>query len=106
VPDGGAGCRFDSFGNVVILVRNQGQADAPGTLTRIESQVGLTTTRAGVPGAADIETPPIPAGGSAPVAFSRTLLSSAGVRVTVDLTERVNESREDNNTAAFTCAPR
>ena len=48
---------------MLLTVRNQGQADAPGSITRVEfEQNPRTARRAGVPVTQDLKTPALRAG--------------------------------------------
>lgn len=107
VPDsGGGGCRFDDNGNVLVTVRNQGQADAPASITRIEFEAQEYTRAARLPerpNAPELKTPAVRAGAGSVVTFSSRLLQNRRLRVTVDSSGLVREANEDNNTAQISC---
>jgi hypothetical protein len=107
VPDSGTGaCRFDDNGNVLVTVRNQGQADAPPSITRVEflaQDYPRAARRSERPNALELRTPAVRAGAGSVVTFSSRLLRSLSLRVTVDSSGLVRESNKDNNTAVISC---
>jgi hypothetical protein len=103
VPAGGeGGCRFDPNNTMVITVRNQGQADAPASVTRVEFEQGFKRRTTG-PLVQDLQTPSIRAGDSATVRISPNLVQSLRIQVTVDSSRGVDETNEGNNTGILTC---
>ena len=104
VPDTSEGaCQYDGRGNVLITVRNQGRADAPASITRVEFQNPVYTRARARSNAMELQTPAMRAGASYAIAFSARLLQSRTLRVTVDWLGRVQESNKDNNVAVITC---
>lgn len=107
VPDSGSGaCRFDDNGNVLVSVRNQGQADAPASITRIAFEAQEYTRAARLPerpNAPELRTPAVRAGAGSVVTFSSRFLQSRTLRVTVDSSGLVREANEENNTAVISC---
>jgi photosystem II stability/assembly factor-like uncharacterized protein len=98
-PSSGASgfCRLVG-GRLVVTVRNQGVAPAGASQT--------TVNFAGV-GPVSVNTPPIPAGGSADVVVSIPSTCFVGTEcrfhIVVDSALQVEESNEDNNTADGLC---
>jgi hypothetical protein len=97
-PDPSGFCRLDGHGRLIVTVRNQGTADAGASLT--------TVNFAGV-GPVSVNTPPIPAGASVDVFVSIPSACYVGTQcrfqIVVDSALQVEESNEDNNTAAGLC---
>jgi len=100
-------CRFDGNGNVLVTVRNQGQADAPASMTRVVVETAGYTRTEGLAGqnVQELRTPAIRRGTASAVTFSSRLLQSRRLTVTVDSSGRVREANEENNTAVITCPP-
>lgn len=99
VPDPEAGfCNRDAQGRLIVTVKNQGNADAGPTTTRVDFSPG---------GAIDIPTPPLAAGQSVdlppqdipPVCFN----PDCNFRIVVDVNGDVTESDESNNMADGLC---
>jgi uncharacterized membrane protein YgcG len=108
VPDSGsAACRFDDRGNVLLTVRNQGQGDAPDSVTRVDFEGGDSplSRRSAAPTAQELATPGIRPGAASVLTLSSRLLRSLRLRVTADASGRVRESNEGNNTAVISCPP-
>jgi hypothetical protein len=107
VPDSGKGaCRFDGNGNVLVTIRNQGRADAPASITRVELEAQDYTLMARQPerrNALELRTPAVRAGARSVVTFSLRAVQNLRLRVTVDSSGLVRESNEDNNTAVISC---
>lgn len=85
-------------GKLMVTIRNQGNADADASVTRVIFSPG---------GAVDIPTPPIGAGASVdlpPVAIPGVCFNpDCNFRIVVDADDQVAESDETNNTASGTC---
>jgi len=85
-------------GKLVVTVKNQGNADAPASTTRVIFAPG---------GSFDLPTPPIPAGGSVdlpPISMPGVCFDpDCDFRIIVDANNQVVESNKANNMASGTC---
>jgi hypothetical protein len=98
-PQPGIGfCRLDARGRLVVTVKNQGNADAPASVTTVEFLPG---------GGVKIPTPAIPAGGSVelpPVSMPADCHKpECNFTIRVDSGGQVDESNEGNNTGSGSC---
>jgi hypothetical protein len=101
VPDGPGPlgfCRRDSQGNLLVRIRNQGDADAPASTTTVEFGSG---------GVFSVPTPAISAGTSTdltPVAMPGACFTpDCGFRITADSASVIDETDETNNHAVGQC---
>ena len=85
-------------GKLVVTVKNQGNADAPASTTRVIFVPG---------GTFDLPTPPIPAGGSVdlpPISIPGVCFNpDCNFRIIVDANNQVVESNKANNTGSGNC---
>jgi hypothetical protein len=97
-PDArGTFCRRDETGRLIVTIKNEGTADAGGSITRIEFANGEHQL---------VTTPAIPAGGSVDVfvTFPPSCFNpSCTFRIAADSTGIVSETNEGNNAAGGTC---
>lgn len=93
-------CRRNEDGDLLVVVQNQGDADAEGSVTRVEFGNGEVLKR---------ETPPLDAGASETLTFPipQTPVScfrpNCPFTITVDAGDDVSESDEGNNVATSRC---
>jgi hypothetical protein len=90
-----AGCQRKGS-QLLVTIRNQGTADAPPSTTRLDF---------GPAGAVDTSTPPVPANGSVEILVNapQSCATSCRFRITVDVSDQVDESDETNNVVDSTC---
>ncbi len=85
-------------GKLVVTVKNQGNADAPPSMTKVIFARG---------GSFDLPTPAIPAGGSVdlpPLSMPGVcFVPNCDFKIIVDVNNQVVESNKANNTASGTC---
>jgi len=85
-------------GRLVVTVKNQGNANAPASTTRVEFGFG---------GSFQLSTPAITAGGFVelpPLSIPATCYNpDCEFKITVDSTNQINESNKENNTASGLC---
>jgi len=85
-------------GKLVVTVKNQGNANAPASTTRVEFGFG---------GSFQLPTPAITAGGFVelpPLSIPATCYNpDCEFKITVDSTNQINESNKENNTASGLC---
>jgi len=99
-PDlGSAGfCYKDSQGRLLIIVKNQGDTDAPASTTTVDFFNF---------GSFDLTTPPIPAGGSVTLPALNIPVGcynpDCNFKITVDSKNQINESNESNNQVSSNC---
>jgi hypothetical protein len=99
-PDlGNAGfCHKDDQGRLLIMVKNQGDTDAPASTTTVDFFSF---------GSFDLPTPPIPAGGSVTLPALNIPAGcydpDCNFKITVDSKNQVKESNESNNQVASNC---
>ncbi len=98
-PQPGIGfCKLDDQNRLIVTVKNQGNADAPASTTKVEFLSG---------GVVEIPTPAIPAGGSVdlgPISFpTGCFVPDCPFRITVDSKNEVIESNKANNSASGFC---
>lgn len=90
-------CRRDDQGRLVVTVRNQGEAAAPASTTRLvfdgQAPVDLATPPLGLGAQADLAPVPLPFRGEGTVGF----------RITADAPAAVGENDELNNSALGLC---
>jgi CARDB protein len=84
-----------------VTVKNQGNADAPASTTRV---IFFTLREGNI--AEDMFTPAIPAGGSTDLVFDLPsgCFNGCDFRITVDSNNQVNESDEGNNSVPGICS--
>jgi hypothetical protein len=91
-------CNLNSEGNLIVSVKNLGSIEAPASTTRVEFLPGGSIT---------LPTPAIPAGDSVDLTPldipSSCFNADCNFRITVDIGNEVEETREFNNTAAGLC---
>ena len=92
-------CRKDDQGRLIVMVGNQGDEDAPRSVTRVVFSPG---------GSFNLDTPPIEAGDSVelpPFAIPADCFDSGDCefQIIVDATNQVVESEEGNNTLSGKC---
>src|SRR3989442_79507 len=89
-------CQRDAQGRLVVTIKNQGEADAPASTTRIAFESGAAFDRATPPLAvgaeASLEPVPLPQG-EGTIVFT----------ITADVMGAIREMNEPNNTAIGTC---
>lgn len=85
-------------GKLVVTVKNQGNVNAPDSTTRVEFGFG---------GSFQLPTPAITSGGFVelpPLSIPATCYNpDCEFKITVDFTNRINESSKDNNKASGIC---
>jgi CARDB protein len=82
---------------LIVTIRNQGDADAPASTTRVRFSPGGPTS---------LSTPAIPAGGSVDLPFlipTNCFNNDCGFRITVDFSKGINEANEGNNEVDDLC---
>jgi len=100
-PPGMAGyCNVDDSNNLIVYIKNQGEADAPASLVKVQFYLssGVQEFSSAVEA--------IPAGETKSVSFAipfGCFNPDCGFTITVDSGEGINESRELNNTVNGNC---
>jgi len=89
-------CRLDAQGRLIVTIKNQGEANAPASTTRVLFEGGAAVDRAtpalAVGAEANLEPVPLP-GGEGTIVFT----------ITADVMSVIREMNEPNNTAIGSC---
>jgi subtilase family serine protease len=105
----GSFCRFDTNGNLIVTIRNQGTAPAGPSITsiKIAGQFSSTLGSGAFGGTYTGMTPAIPASQSTDVSINVLVtggtIVSATLTITADSTQQVTESQKNNNTVMAMC---
>jgi hypothetical protein len=92
-------CMKDVNADLVVVIKNQGSADAPATITEVAFAIGGTVT---------LPTPAIPANDSVDLRVTippECFIPECGFRITADVKNQVAESDETNNVEKGICKP-
>jgi len=89
-------CRLDAQGRLIVTIKNQGEANAPASTTRVAFDGGAAADRAtpalAVGAQADLEPVPLPPG-EGTIVFT----------ITADVVGAIREMNEPNNTVIGSC---